>query len=166
MRNLMKQFYRLIITTIAFFVSVLAHGQDSLAVTQKQWDKLKAVQVEASRSVSKFANLPAVKKAAPDLTKHASSSATVFSEFSASVLKLDDASMARVKELQRSMLTSVGALLNRVMADKLLVAKPEVKAEGNRLEIQLKRLCRQIHEFNFQVYEKAGSSLKFENCGL
>jgi hypothetical protein len=161
----------LIILIIGLFlqpISIQSFGQSEATnnLVSKQWNLVKDAQIKFITATINFCSLDQLKSKDPKTTKKLIERSNDFVTFLKNVNTIDSSSAEKVDSLNFIYINELANFLETLQKDEKFIKKAVNIEEGKKLEHELRNLGRQIHEFNYWVYEKNGVKIRFKDINL
>ena len=152
----------------AVFSSIRSFAQkDSLTIlVDKHWIIVKKAEMQLLEATRNFCSITQIKLTNPKNVTGLSKKSKDYLSFLTSTKTLDSSVAAKVDSLNLYVLKPLFLLFDNIQKDKRILNQPRVKNEGKKIENELRNLGRQIHEFNYRIYEQNEIHIKFKDINL
>ena len=163
--------WKLTILIIGLFLESLstqlfAQPDTSNNLVGRHWPLVKDAHLKFLKATIHFCSLDLIKSKDFKTTKQLTDKANEFVIFLNSIIIVDSSTAAKVDSLNLSFLKSLVAFFDTLQKDKSFFNQPGIRQEGKKVEYELENIGRQIHDFNYWIYEKNGIKIKFKDINL
>lgn len=143
-----------------------AQADTSSNLVGRHWYLVKDAHLKFLKSTISFCSLNQIKSKDSKTTKQLTDQSNEFVIFLNTISIIDSSTAVKVDSLNLSLLKSLVAFFETLQKDKAFFNQPGIRLEGKKLEYELENIRRQIHDFNYWVYEKNETKIKFKDINL
>ena len=143
-----------------------AQADTSNNLVDKHWQLVKDAHLKFLETTIRFCSLDQIKSKDPKTTEQLTKKSNEYLTFLKPISILDSSIAVKVDSLSFSLLGSLTLFLDKIQKDKALFNQSAIRQEAKKLEYDLENIERQIHSFNYWVYEKNKAKIKFKDINL
>ncbi|MBG9378412.1 hypothetical protein I5907_19395 [Panacibacter sp. DH6] len=135
-------------------------------MTDKHWHLVKDAHQTFLRATITFCSTSQVKSKYPKVTKELIDNSYTFLNILDSTQTIDSSIAIKIDSLNYNLLKSLVTFFDKLQMDKALFNQSKIRTQGKKVEYEIGNIGRQIHEFNYWIYEQNHINIKFKDISL